>query len=51
MDSEEKTALKKLLYAIDSMCECHRQENYGEAKEWIRHVDDAYGNYQEIIDK
>ncbi len=49
--SDEEEALKKLLYAIDGMCECYRQENQGDAKNWIRHVDTAYGNYQEIIDR
>ncbi len=49
MKDKEK-ALKDLLYMIDGMCECYRNENYGEAKEWTRHVNDAYTNYQESID-
>ena len=43
--------LKDLIYSVDGMCECFRAENYGEAKDWIRHVNDAYTEYQESIDK
>jgi hypothetical protein len=48
--SEQEQALKDLMYVVDGMCECYRNENKGEAKEWIRHVNDAYTNYQESID-
>jgi len=47
----EAKDIKDLLYVVDSMCECHRNENYGEAKEFIRHVNDAYTNYQEGVDR
>jgi len=43
----ESKAIKDLLYVVDGMCECYRNENFGEAKEWVRHVNDAYTNYQE----
>ena len=48
--SEQEKALKDLLYVVDGMCECYQKENYGEAKEWVRHVNDAYTNYQESIE-
>ena len=47
----EGQALNDLLYVVDGMCDCYRKENYGEAKDWTRHVNDAYTNYQESIDK
>lgn len=48
-DKQEK-ALKDLLHVVDGMCDCYRKENYGEAKEWVRHVNDAYTNYQESLE-
>ena len=49
-DLEEEKVLKDLLYAVDGMCDCYRKENYGEAKDWVRHVNDAYTNYQEFTE-
>jgi len=48
---EEGKAIKDLLYVVDGMCECYRNENFGDAREWARHVNDAYTNYEESKDE
>ena len=48
--NDQDKALKDLLYVIDGMCDCFRRDNHGEAREWIRHVNDAYSNYEEVVD-
>ena len=48
--ADQEKALKDLLYVVDGMCECYQKENYGEAKEWVRHVNHAYTNYQESLE-
>jgi hypothetical protein len=48
----EKTEplLQKVLDCCDSLhCEV-TQANYGEAINWLRHISDAYANYQDLID-
>ena len=43
--------VKELVYVVDGMCDSYRDENYGDVKEWARHVNNAYSKYQESIDK
>jgi hypothetical protein len=48
----EKTEplLQKVLDCCDGLhCEI-TQANYGAAKNWLRHISDAYANYQDSID-
>ena len=37
----------KLLYTVDGMCAEYADENYGNAKEWIRHV---FNEYQAMLE-
>lgn len=41
-------ALKKLIYACDGLSQEYREENYGGAKNWMRHVDSAYRDYEDV---
>jgi hypothetical protein len=48
----EKTEplLQKVLDCCDGLhCE-YTQANYGDAKNWLRHISDAYADYQDSID-
>ena len=51
MNEEQEKALKDLLYVVDGMCDCYRKENFGEARDWVRHVNDAYSNYEESTEE
>jgi hypothetical protein len=42
--------LKELLYCCDGLYCDYAQENYGDAKNWLRHIDAAYGKYRDAID-
>jgi hypothetical protein len=48
----EKTdlLLQKVLYCCDSLHNDYIQCNYGDAKGWLRHISNAYGDYQDSID-
>lgn len=39
---EREGLLKKLLYCCDGLSTEYAQNNHGEVKEWLRHVDAAY---------
>lgn len=41
-------ALNKLLYCVDGMCSDLRERNFGSAEEWVRHIDNAYSDYQDV---
>ena len=43
--------LKQLIYTVDGMCCEYRNMNYGNAQEWLRHIDKAYSDYQEAEDE
>ena len=42
--------LKELLYCCDGLYCDYAQENYGDAKNWLRHINAAYGKYRDAID-
>ena len=42
--------LKQLLYCVDCMATEYRDNNHGNAQQWIRHIEKAYGMYQELED-
>jgi hypothetical protein len=42
--------LKELLYCCDGLYCDYAQDNYGDAKNWLRHIDAAYGKYRDAID-
>ena len=42
--------LKRLLYVCDGMSSEYCDGNYGNAKEWLRHIDEAYQDWQEAVD-
>ena len=42
--------LKELLYCCDGLYCDYAQENYGDAKNWLRHINAAYGKYRDTID-
>jgi hypothetical protein len=47
---ETKPLLQKVLDCCDGLhCE-YTQANYGDAKNWLRHISDAYADYQDSID-
>ena len=41
---------RKLTKLLDGMCCEYRNMNYGNAQEWLRHIDKAYSDYQEAED-
>ena len=50
-DLNIKDKLNKLLYCCDGLHCSYSEENYGDAKEWLRHIDKAYSDYQEAVDE
>lgn len=44
-------ALNKLLYCCDGLKTEYVKNNFGEAQSWIRHISDAYQNYEEVEDE
>jgi hypothetical protein len=48
----EKTEplLQKVLDCCDGLHCQYTQANYGDAKNWLRHISDAYADYQDSID-
>jgi hypothetical protein len=48
----EKTEplLQKVLDCCDGLHYEYTQANYGDAKNWLRHISDAYADYQDSID-
>jgi hypothetical protein len=49
-EDENNPLLKELLYCCDGLYCDYAQENYGDAKNWLRHINDAYGKYQDNLD-
>jgi hypothetical protein len=47
MTDIEKEKLNDLLYCIDGMSAEYSQGNYGNANDWMRHIFNAYQEYQE----
>ena len=47
-DIEEK--LKELLYCCEGLHVEFSQRNYGNADDWLRHIDKAYVGYQDAIE-
>lgn len=43
-------AFKKLIYCCDGMSCEYSEENYGNAREWMRHIFSAYKEYDEALD-
>jgi hypothetical protein len=44
-------ALTSLLYRIDSMIVELRNGNHGEVNDWLRHIDNAYADYEDADDE
>lgn len=42
--------LTKLLQTVEGMSCEYRNMNYGNAQDWLRHIDKAYSDYQEAKD-
>jgi len=53
MTGDEK--IKKKLNALLYCCEClhidYCKRNYGDAERWVRHISNAYSDYQETIEE
>jgi hypothetical protein len=47
---ETSPLLKKLLYCCEGLRCDYSEENYGDAKNWLPHIDSAYGKYRDEID-
>jgi hypothetical protein len=47
---ETSPLLKKLLYCCEGLRSDYSEENYGDAKNWLPHIDSAYGKYRDEID-
>lgn len=50
MSDKTKEKLKKLLYCCDGLSVDYNNSNYGDAREWLRHIATAYSDYQEAVD-
>lgn len=49
VDPKGSKELKALLYYCDGLSSDYCQGNYGNAGEWLRHINEAYQDYQESI--
>ncbi len=49
--TETEKKLEKLLYCCDGLSTDYCNGNYGDAKEWLRHINTVYQDYQEAVDE
>lgn len=51
MNKELKEKFDKLLYCCECLHIDYSARNYGDAERWLRHIDKAYEEYQDLLNK